>query len=405
MVTVNPNFLPETNLTRFLKDFMSKTNFGTRLINSFNSDYLSGYIDEFGAMFAKYLTSLPPKRISLPQLSKDVNLTKFLNTTFNLSTLVKPVIKRLSRQYFTESIQSKASSIHVESLIKLSNEIISNVMSAKLTRMDGMVKRDPLRKQILTNLINDQVLKRYIGSFLVPADSATFQMIYKYTEEKIYKLISDTIVASAAITKAQPTVILGQLLEQIVAKSDFLQNVLNRGYCKIRTSIAAHLQLNKNLYLFLGPAYVGKQHHFYSEMVSRFYNVPSSFSSYQGLDGQSLYYCDVNRNVPELITKVLEDINAKLKWNVNLQYNRTGLGSSDQADFDALNRKAIFVAEMSDTQEKACLSTEKHSLVREASFDKKKFAHCGKTIYDFRRAFLFASISKVSKNIKFLVKS
>ena len=400
MINVNPFVFPETNLASILKEFLSETNFGVRLINAFNSNYLESYVNEFGEKLSEYLTKLPPGKVALPLLEKNVKLEQYLNTTYTLTLLFKPIVEDASKKYFTQSIQSKASYIHVESLIKMTNELLDRVFKAKLS---SNVNRNSLRKNILNNLINDEVLKRYIGSFLIPNDVNSSQTIFKYAEEKIYKLISDTIIASAALKKSQPTVILGRLLEQITSNSGFLQNLLNGGYCKIMTSVGAHLQLNANLNLFIGPKFTGKPHHFYSEVVRLLYTVPMVFAPYQNLQNNPIYNCDLRQTVPDLITRTLQDINTQHKWDVNLAYNRNGIGELARTEFQALNRKVITYSEMNEDTEKLCLKTEKHSLVRESSFDKKKFAHCGKTIYNFRKNFMFASIYKVKENSKFLL--
>lgn len=351
------------------------------LINSFNSFAMRGWVREFTANLTKTFEGANQTEINFRSLVGNETKESFINRKMNLSTVINDTSIAFGVRFFVRSLQNRASNIHVHTLVQFINSTVRFALQNSWQITARHINVTAVVDEIIDEVFFDPVLKRYFAWFLVPTSRARFIRVFKYLENQILKIFSDTISRSAGLAE-QPHFAVLKLFMSTMSDST-LNSVLENSYNRITGAIITHLGLANFTENVWQPNNTASQSMFYQRMVSQIYNASNHLE--MSLDYFSSYIYSRNQEIVgflQKLTNIVQSRNGNV-FSVSM-HNISQLSFLDAGNmFRDLNLRTARFAEFTGDNKRVCARVVRHRLVREAVFNEKKFEYCLKVTEDY----------------------
>ena len=359
-------------------------------------------IAQVADLFATSLSRLDSKFLNIKNKTADQSDKDFLLTRLDIVNNLNTVLNALNATYFSQVLQSRATDFHLAKIENYFRTVLpaSRIYNDLVNITD--VNSTSLAQYIIDDIRGDPIVKRYLAWFLMPNDDKSFFTVYNYLVSRIYRVVSERVLSSKnpSMKNATNYQTMGLFMEYL--NNNTLSKVLAQSYADIANHVITILYITDAM---ASPSYKPV-----SASLSRaavFFEVNKSF--FQG----SLLNITVTGTTPANISKwdssmflkgtisAITKINDNLK-NIGEQLTLTPTAANLTTFLNAfrqLNREKIEYAEFQGDQKKVCATVIKHSVIREAVFNKRKFAYCSNIVSEFKNQTI-DSILEPLKTIK-----
>lgn len=357
--------------------FRTNRNLEIDLVDSIGSfaieQWSNGFAEQFGALLAR--TQAPNITITVPVLQPPISRLEALERRLNFTSAVQRTARHVSEAYFLNTLQSRASDIHVITLINYINSTLRATLQRNWRLVARRINITEILSDIMDEMFFDPALKRYFAWFFNPTSRSRYVRVYKYLESRFYKIFSDVISRTASLSEHAHYAVLKEIMTSIADSS--LRSILWSSYRQIAGAISTHLALTNYTRLVFSPTPSQTNATFFRLMVGQIYSNrflwnPVDLTSNVFVRGQASN--NFFNNLERLIRNA--QVVNRVTFNVNLangrRMNLLDVGNA----FNNINLRAARFAEFTGDNKRVCARVFRHNLVREAIFNEDKFRYC-----------------------------
>jgi hypothetical protein len=377
---------PRTLRTMIAELFRADPTFERDLIDSLGSFAVTNWAWRFSDALIAVIASTKPPNVTLPELPDNVTVVDFITNNFAVKEIVNNVSQGISESYFMRILQLRGTNIHMRALVYF----INTTFRETIARFDPIRSRrlnvTNLIEDILDELFSDETLRRYFAWFMVPTSMIRYQRVYKYLENRFYKVFSDAIARSPGLSQFSHYLILKEALAAI--HPSVIRAVLWNSYQRIAGSVTMNLALSNFTRLLFdqGRSRLSNAT-FYMAMVRRIYlrSFPLSINPNPRNDREWVVNGEDIKRVWERLFLFANEMNAShgngFAFNSEMFPQQNDIRMRENIALSArrflrLNFRMARFAEFSGDNKRVCATVFKHNLVREAIFNNDKFRYC-----------------------------
>jgi hypothetical protein len=340
----------------------------------------------------EFLAVQQPPLVRLPPIPEDQKPLTFLNATFNLKDIVNATLRNLSSTYFLQVMQTSCSDMFVITLNNYLNGTLRNALQNNLRLRNRQVNITALIDEIADEIFSDETIKRYSSWFCLPTSRSRYIRVYKYLENRFYKLLSDAISRSGSLSQHAHYAVLKEIMSAITDSS--LRSILWAAYSRNAGSLITRLALSNYTEATYAPSNRLTKGDLFLALVRETYNTPWSLDPNRALNPDVNVERDVRTNLANVLNRVDQARSGQFKLNKTqtLFNTRSAIDS-----FRRINLRRARYAEFSGDNKKVCATVYRHNLVREAIFNEEKFRFCRRVVDSYQNSSLSATLGPISE--------
>lgn len=363
--------------------FNNGTDLEERLRDSVGSSAIDLWSADFSNAFADVILQARPPQVNLPPIPPNQDRSAFVNRLLNITEIALFHAKNISDTFFINVLQSRAADIHVVTLMNYLNSTLNTTLRNNWRLRVRQINITELLNDISDEMFFDPVLKRYLAWFLVPTSRQRYVRVYKYLENRFYKIFSDAISRSASLSQHAHYAVLKEVMALVTDSS--LRSILVGSYQQIAASIIMNIVLDEYVTkVYLGSTIGTSKAQFYREMIREIYRnrYSVSLSNFLQIGSRMWWRTDgqANSAITQLKNNLKECSNRIQSRSFNTYiFNLTNDNVNITAaanQFITLNLRAARFAEFTGDNKRVCATVYRHNLVREAIFNEQKFSYC-----------------------------
>ena len=370
--TTGKNVILLNETRRLVTEFLNNNKiFRDDMFYGFESFANREWAINFAKNFSAILYAQPQNVTKFPTVPDGKTPSEYYDSIFMISNITDFVLRNVSGTFFLQFLQSRVSEIHITSLINyLTTTLLNSLNNNQRIKMRNLNMTD-LINDIADELFADEALKRYFSWFFTPVSRQRYIRVYKYLENRFYKIFSDTLVRSTTLSKHAHYAVLKEVMAGVSDAS--LRSVLWNSYGRIGYAMVVHLGFENYTQAIWNPSNTRKNTTFYLTAIKKVYRNPQSMDPNRIRVPDWFSDSDVRNNFANLANDVNKDSGNSYQINTN-QPNYNSRQAIDK--FNQLNLQKARYAEFSGDNKRVCATVYRHNLVREAIFNEKKFSYC-----------------------------
>lgn len=238
---------------RFIRRMLSRSRTQQRrFINSIGSTAIDEFASTFAAIFGDRLSREMQPNVTIKELPRGMSRIEFLEQNLNFTLIILQAARNVSNGHFMNVMQSRAAHYHVLTMMNYMDTTFRGAVERNWQIRARGINPTNLILEIMDELFDDPVLRRYFGWFMVPTSRNRYIRVYKYLENRFYKTLSDSIAKSAELSEHAHYAVLKEMMG-IMAHSG-LRSILWHSYQMIAGSVISQLSLNEYIPIVLNTA-------------------------------------------------------------------------------------------------------------------------------------------------------
>lgn len=383
---------------------VNNTQWEPDLIDSIGSDVVDAWASRFSIALIDRLAAAKPPNVTLPVPTENLTVIQMLTDTYSIKDIVLNVTRSISNNNFPKILQMRAANIHIITLLNFMNSTFNATFRQSTEVINRRINVTRLIYDISDELFADEVLRRYFAWFLVPTSQTRYIRVFKYLENRLYKVISDAVSRSPNLNQYAHYVALKEVMTAMDPSA--IRAILFTSYQRINGAMTLNIALGNYTTYFLNATNSTLPNStFYLMMLRKIYN-DDTFKMDLPVNQNGEWQMDwsVNQRMQQIFYKYATDVknetNNAFYFNygvlpTNNNQNMTDLFTKAANTFLKLNFRMARFAEFTGDNKRVCATVFKHDLVREAVFNKKKFSFCLQTDDNYRSKSAAAELGQI----------
>lgn len=372
--------------------FANSSRFRSDFLLSLQSTALNDIAVTLSTNLTNFLMSQSSPLVTLPTVPDGQTPFAFFNSTWGLLAICNTTLRSASRQFFLPVMQTRISRMHVVSLLNYLTGTLQQTLQNNFRLRMRQVNVTQVISDIADEMFADEALKRYFSWFYIPTSRSRYIRVYKYLENRFYKIFSDVISRTDSLSQHAQYAVLKEVMAAISDSS--LRSILWTTYSRIAGTFVTHLALNNYTQAVYDPTNTVTNGTMFLALVRDIYNNTWTLDPNQALNQNWWVQSIVRSNLANVVNRV--DANNPgvfrfIKWQPNFDT------SPALTRFVSLNFRRASYAEFAGDNQKVCATVYRHNLVREAIFNENKFQFCLNVTRNYRHSSLVATLGPLNQ--------
>lgn len=355
----------------------------------------------------KELMALKEPTVILPLVPDKEVPEKFLMTKLQILPTINAALESQCKNTDMLFMRETISRIHMTTLMWSINTMFREFMTKQeVGRMNQHRNFNPdaLILEIRDNVFADQAIYKYLGWFYFASSTGRYARVYRYLENRLLKVFTDTVMRSATLTNQSQNVFLQTVMKAFHEHA--LRSALEASYKRVYSSLLLIIGAERLIRRFYKPTKDDLPiEDFYKAYRRLIVNEPEVFGNwFLHKNCQKDKLSDqVNNRVWYFWQYALYRSGARYKENMVKQGELYAYDHCPEiAALAKMNMKQARYAEFMGDNKAVCASVNHHNLVREAIFNEEKFNHCLKVDETYRDKSLASTLGPIKDITKVL---
>lgn len=379
--------------------FQNNTQFTDDLMMSLESMAMTDVATTLAKNLTIWLSKQLEPLVKLPPVPENQNPEQFYTKEFKLFEICNATIGNASKEFFLPAMQTRISEIHVATLINYLTGTLKNNLANNFRLKIRMINTTAIVDEIADEMFADEALKRYFSWFFIPTSRSRYIRVYKYLENRFYKIFSDAISRSGSLSQHAHYSVLKEVMSAIADSS--LRSVLWTAYGRIAGTFVTHLAMHNYTRAVYDNSNKVSNGTMYLALIRDVYNTTWSLDPNRALNPDWWVENEVRANLANIVNRVDSANKGKFRF---LKYQPSFNTRMALDQFRQINLRRARYAEFAGDNKRVCATVYRHNLVREAIFNEDKFAYCLRVGEGFQNKSLAATLGPLAEIKKHIEK-